>query len=200
MASEEDKPVVVDPETGPEAAETTRVETPETAEAEAERAPVEEGAADAVPDLADEPGPGAGPKRALVALGAAALALVIAVAVLGVFLVRERSAHDDTRRALRAEAARAAQLDRDLAEVRAAKAEAEKKLAAAEAQLLSPEAKAAIANCVKVYATLEKVMEEADRNGSASGGVEIIVPVTGPGIGASGNVCVAAEPHLAKIG
>jgi hypothetical protein len=139
-------------------------------------------------------------RRPLVGLGVVALVLAIAVAVLGVSFVRESSAHDDARRALRVETARAAQFERDLAAVRAERAELEKKLAAAEAQVLSADAKAAIANCVKVYAMLERVMEDAERDGAASGGVELVVPFVVPENGSPGKVCGAAEQYLAKLG
>jgi hypothetical protein len=157
--------------------------------------------AEAAPPTAGQPGVavGARSRRPLVGLGVVALVLAIAVAAVAVMFARERSAHDDTRRALRAEAARAAQLERDLAAVRAERAEFEKKLAAAEAQVLSTDAKAAIANCVKFYATLERAVEDAERNGVTSGGVEL-VPFVVPENGSPLKVCDAAEKYLAKIG
>ncbi|GAA0956969.1 hypothetical protein GCM10009558_075180 [Virgisporangium aurantiacum] len=127
------------------------------------------------------------------------MVLAIAVAVVGVLFVRERSAHDDARQALRAEAARTAQLERDLAAVRAERAEFEKKLAATEAQLLSADAKAAIANCVKLYATLERAIADADRGGFGSGTVEF-APIVVLENGSPTKVCDAAEKYLAKIG
>jgi hypothetical protein len=147
---------------------------------------------------AEEPVSGAPARRPLVGLGVVALVLAIAVAVVGVLFVRERSAHDDDRRALRAEVARAAQFERDLAAARAERAEFEKKVAAAEAQVLSAEAKTAIANCVKAYALVERVMADAQRDGAASGSVQFMVPVTPEG-GSAGKVCTAAEQYLGKI-
>jgi hypothetical protein len=128
-----------------------------------------------------------------------ALVLAIAVAIVGVLFVRERSAHDDARRALRTEAARAAQLERDLAAVRAERAELEKKLAASEAQVLSAEAKAAISSCVKLYATLERAIEGAERDGVVSGEVQW-APIVIPENGSVAKVCAAAEQYLAKLG
>jgi short subunit dehydrogenase-like uncharacterized protein len=125
--------------------------------------------------------------------------LAVAVAVVGVLFARERAAHEDTRRALRAESARAAQLDRDLTAVRAERADLEKKLTAAEAHVLSPEAKLAIANCVRAYATAERVLEEARSRGASSGSVTFITPGAGLGTDSVAKLCSAAEPYLAKL-
>ncbi len=53
----------------------------------------------------------------------------------------------------------------------------------------------AINACVKSYAAMEKAIADAGRTGAGSGSVQYAVPVgTAPG-----ELCKAAEPHLAKL-
>jgi hypothetical protein len=118
--------------------------------------------------------------RPVSGLAVLSVVLLVATVVLGTLLVRERSAHEDDQRHLRAQAARsmqrAAALGAELAVVRAQREEAEERLAWAVNKGWSPEAVAALRACVRYYAELER---------TAGGAVP-------PGA----STCVNAEPYV----
>ncbi|GIJ74006.1 hypothetical protein Voc01_089230 [Virgisporangium ochraceum] len=174
-------------------------ETTGTAESEVDDRAPESAEADepAQPEAVgkDPAGEGTGSRRPVAVLAMVSVTLLVAAVVFGVLFARERSQRQRAERDLAAQTALAAQRATDLDAVRAQRAEIERKLATAEAQLLSPEAKAAINACVKSYAVLEKTIEDAGRTGYGSGSSVTVLPAGA----APGKLCTAAEPYLAKL-
>jgi hypothetical protein len=127
------------------------------------------------------PAPKAASRGGVPVLLTVTVVLLLATAIFGTLFVRERSAHDEDRRHLRTQSARAAQraaaVAAELAVVRAQR----DRLARAESMALSPAAAAAIRACVQHYAELERAL-------TAPAGP--VPPATGV------TACINAEPYV----
>lgn len=166
---------------------------PETAEQNTEEQNTAGPDVDAAPVEAPEPAATGSRRPPVVLAGVAGLLLVTAGVFAGLF-VTERSARDDAVTKLRAEAARAAGSERDLADVRAQRAALEAKLSAAEAAKLSPEAITAIKACVNLYAELEGAAKSFPPPPGGGSGFYALRSANGEWV----HTCADAQPHLPK--
>jgi hypothetical protein len=145
----------------------------------------------------------AGPERSrrlVVSLGAASVVLALLAAVLGAGWARTSGELAERQRAHAAAVAEQNRLRAELDAVVARRGQLERDLAAAQAQALGPESRAAIEKCVREYAEYERLLREIVASGATGppGSVRWVTVTPGGGTGSISvsNSCTDAATHL----